>query len=136
MRKIVDIYEKLKVDDIILDNEEFPINGTIDDIVDFLKRYNFKEVEYDSDKHFRYTEIIRDFDKKHKKVFIAYREEGEITFGDTSREEISAKNLMYSIVPMIDEYTSRCLRSSDTTFRNIYTEKEFAKEMKKYFTNK
>ena len=136
MKNIVDIYEKLKVDDIVLNNEEFPINGTFDEMIDFLKEYDFKEVKYDFDKHFLYSESIRDFNNKHKRVFIANREEGEIIFADTSREEISAKNLMYSIVPMIDEYTGRCLRNEDTTFSNKYTEKEFAKEMKKYFTNK
>lgn len=129
------ILEKLKVDEIIPDTE-FPIDGPFDDIVDFLKGYGFKEVEYDFDKHFLYSEIIRDFDKKHKRVFIANREDGEIIFADTSREEISSKNSMYSIVPMIDEYTSRSLRNSDTTFMNRYTKKEFEKEMKKYFASK
>ena len=129
------ILEKLKVDEIVPDTE-FPIDGPFDDIVDFLKGYGFKEVEYDFDKHFLYSEIIRDFDKKHKRVFIANREDGEIVFADTFREEISSKNSMYSIELMIDEYTSRSLRNSDTTFVNRYNKKEFEKEMKKYFASK
>ena len=35
------IIEKIKVDDIILNKEEFPIDGTIDDMIEFLKDYGF-----------------------------------------------------------------------------------------------
>ena len=44
MKNLKDVLEKLKVDDIVL-GEKFPIDGTLDDISNFLKENNFKEIK-------------------------------------------------------------------------------------------
>ena len=43
MRSIADIYEKLSIDNIILD-KKFPIDGTVEDMIKFLEDKGFKEV--------------------------------------------------------------------------------------------
>ena len=48
MKIIADIYEKLKVDDIVL-TEKFPIDGTIEEMMQFLEENGFKYVECRSD---------------------------------------------------------------------------------------
>ena len=45
MKDLKDIIsEKLRVDDIVLSNKEFPIDGTVNDMIEFLKDAGFKEV--------------------------------------------------------------------------------------------
>ena len=85
------ILEKLKVDDIIPDKEKFPINGTIDDMIEFLKEEDFKEVKY----HKNYT-ISEQLKKTNDKVFLIF-ENTRIWFVDTSKEKISEKNPIFYI---------------------------------------
>lgn len=45
MKNLKDIIlEKLKIDDIVLSKEEFPANGTINDMIEFLEDAGFKKV--------------------------------------------------------------------------------------------
>ena len=134
MKTIVDVLEKLKVDDITFD--EFPVDGTLDDAVKFLREYGFEEVEYELEKHFYY---VKDIESRKGRYVVVNREDSEIIFGDTSKEKISPKNPLYSISYNLDEsnkYFSRIPFQPGGAEMKRYTEKEFTKEMKKYFAKK
>ena len=47
MKTIVDVLEKLKVDDIIFD--KFPIDGTLEEMMKFLIDHRYKEIPYKTD---------------------------------------------------------------------------------------
>lgn len=83
------IYEKLKVDDITFD--KFPINGTLNDIIEFLKDNDFKYVHCGGG-------IDEWFNNYKSKCF--YKTEEHLWFGDTSKEKISKDNpiFMYRIL--------------------------------------
>lgn len=66
MKNLKDILEKLKVDDITFD--EFPINGTADDIVEFLEENGFKKID---GKNFTYwRQIVKIAKTTTNKAFI------------------------------------------------------------------
>ena len=134
MKTIVDVLEKLKVDDIVLD--EFPVDGTLEDAVKFLKEYGFKEIKFEIKKHFLYTSVIKDIENREGRYVVVNKDDLEIMFGDTSKKDIDERNPLYSILYSMDEYTSRTLSQSDSTKMKKYTKDEFAKEMERYFANK
>ena len=83
------ILEKLKVDDIIID--KFPIDTTLEKIIEFLKEEGFKEVEY-------VGSISTLFNKTKSKCFTCY--DGilkRIYFGDTSKKETCKDNPIFLI---------------------------------------
>ena len=86
------ILEKLKVDDIILD--VFPIDGTLEDIIKFLKAEGFKEYKLDN------YSLVGTFNKNKGKIFLFGDESGNkrLWFANTSREEISAKNPVFLLI--------------------------------------
>lgn len=86
------ILEKLKVDDIILNKEEFPIDGTIDDMIEFLKSEGFKEI--DDVKGRSATDF---FNSKHDKCYWL-RDKLWIYFGDTSKNNITPTNELFTII--------------------------------------
>ena len=128
------VLEKLKVDDIVFDM--FPVDGTLEDAVKFLKEYGFKEIKFEIKKHFLYTSVIKDIDNRKGRYVVVNKDDLEIMFGDTSKKDIDERNPLYSILYSMDEYTSRTLSQSDSTKMKKYTKDEFAKEMERYFANK
>ena len=86
MKTITDVLEKLRVDDIIL-NDRFPIDGTLKEMMQFLEENGFKYVECRSD-------IDECFNKYKSKCF--YKNNEYLWFGDTSKEEISKKNPIFT----------------------------------------
>jgi len=80
------ILEKLKVDDIVLE-EKFPIDGTLDDMIKFLEGNGFKYVRCDG-------AIDKWFNKYKSKCF--YKNSERLWFADTSKEKISEDNPIFS----------------------------------------
>ena len=78
------ISEKLKVDDIILNEEKFPIEGTMDDMIKFLEENGFVA----ADESHNYKGTADDmFDHNKSKCF--YQTSNRFWFADTSKEKIS-----------------------------------------------
>lgn len=126
MKELKDILlEKLSIDDINL-NEEFPIDGTLEEIIDFLKSKGFKEIETGDN---QINEILN---KKRNKCFTLFS--GRIWFADTSKGDISKKNPLF----YIDTYNSHLLVYYIDKYRDkIYIteddESEFLEELNKRF---
>ena len=87
MKDLYSIYEKLDINKVRL-NDKFPIDGTIEDVVEFLEEQGFKDINQRGSK-----DVI--FNSKKSKCF--YRLSGHLWFGDTSKEEISKKNPIFVI---------------------------------------
>ena len=86
MRTIVDVLEKLKVDDISF--EKFPIDGTFDEIVKFLEEERFEDVQINNG-----ASIDKEFNSEKSKCFttLDFSAFKSIWFADTSKGEISKK---------------------------------------------
>ena len=80
------ILEKLRIDDINL-NKEFPIDGTLKDIVEFLEEEGFQQVEYG------YVKTA--FNGAKAKCFMI--DATTIRFADTSKREVSKDNPVFYI---------------------------------------
>ena len=135
MKNLKDIVlEKLKVDDIVFD--VFPVDGTLDDAVKFLKEYGFEEIKFDLEKHFYYRDVIKDIENREGRYVVVNKDDLEIMFGDTSDEDIDEKNPLYSILYSMDKYFSMIPFQPGGAEMKKYTKKEFAKKMDRYFANK
>jgi hypothetical protein len=98
------ITERIRVDNTNIKRKhpgDFPINGNIHDVINFLESYGFEEMPpvYRNELK-EYIEILNSY---HKRCFINYRvqsknaNDGFIVFGDTSKSDISKNNIMYYI---------------------------------------
>ena len=123
MKNLKDVLEKLKVDDIVLE-EKFPIDGTFDEMIDFLAEQGFKEVPNSTG-----NTISKILNKERNKCFIAYN--NTIWFADTSKKEVSEVNPIFLIE-----------KSSSTSSFSVYTpykviveknKKAFMEELNKQF---
>ena len=124
MKSLIDILEKLKVDDIII--EKFPIDGTGNDIITFLKNEGFTYVLCNNS-------INEEFNKCGCKCF--YYTSSRFWFGDTSKEKNKKKNPIF----LNKKKSEGWLFSVYYTMHNeiIYNvvddRKEFLKELNKCF---
>ena len=82
------ILEKLRVDDVNPLPLEFPLNGTMAEVVEFLKMHGFYEHRYHG-----WSSTRELFDRQKRKIF--YVEDETINFADTSREAISNDNMIF-----------------------------------------
>lgn len=94
MKNLVDILEKLKVDDIKL-SEEFPIDKGTATIVNFLKDNNFEEILYSTNDVWR--DVHKKFNKnKGKKVFEYWSKVEVLRFADMTKD-IDKENPIFCI---------------------------------------
>lgn len=101
MKSLVDILlEKLSIDDVKINNskhfvKDFPLDGIIEKIVNYLKDNDFKEVSWPSMAEL--SEFKEDIEKENWKVFTMYGNE-MIRFANTSNgNKISFKNPIFVI---------------------------------------
>lgn len=134
MKSIADIYEKLKVDDINLNEVKFPIDGTLDDMIKFLEENEFKYVYvYCGDNEDEY------FNKYKSKCF--YKDNYQIWFGDTTKEKISKDNPIFTYNTFVNVFSvyyydnkGRIIWLLETENKNSKeNKKEFLEELKKHF---
>ena len=120
------ILEKLKIDDIILDEEKFPIDGTLDDMIKFLEDGGFIRIK----EHTYYPSKVFNSEKD-KCLYIS--DEQSIFFADTSKEKVSEKNpIFYIEYPSL--YNVYYVGSfGDTTDIVRSNKKKFLKELNKRF---
>lgn len=89
MKNLVDVYEKLSIDDINL-NGEFPVDGTYEEVFDFLKNHNFIPLQP------KCSSIVKLFNMERNKC-IRFEKNRRILFADTSKEKISERNPVFLI---------------------------------------
>ena len=120
------ILEKLKVDDIVL-IEEFPIDGTIEEIMKFLEGQNFIDISM------RHGSISRMFNDMKKKCVAKFG--NRLSFADTSKEKISKDNPIFYIC-LVDPivYSVYYKNIYDNTIDIVENDKkEFLEELNKCF---
>lgn len=118
----------------------FPVSGTCDEMIDFLKSLGFEQI-------YSLGSVLSDYPKKFNEVkrraFFVNRSMGFIVFANTSRQNISENNPVYNI--NFDLYSSPPL-SRPNRYRKVSEEdqrsiplmsvKEFKSDMIKYFSGK
>jgi len=86
------IYEKLDINKVNLnDTGSFPIDGSIEDMIKFLKSLGFKEIDVKG------RSATESFNSKHDKCYWL-RDKLWIYFGDTSEGNISPTNELFMII--------------------------------------
>ena len=94
------ILEKLRVDDIIINNE-FPIDGTLKEIIEFLEGEGFVEEE-DFKEANDSGKLSVSFDLAKSKCLKVYGK--TIYFADTSKKRISKDNPIFLITNDLDQF--------------------------------
>lgn len=95
------INEKLDINKVNLPSKEFPMDGDMDEVVDFLADHDFIQIKYHRTEF--YYQYKKDFNNLRTKCFMVQsRKMGEIAnivfFGDTSKEDISRDNKLFMII--------------------------------------
>ena len=133
MKNLKDVLEKLRIDDIVL-TKEFPIDGTYEEVFDFLKNHNFIPLQP------KCSSIVKLFNMERNKC-IRFEKDRRILFADTSKEKISKDNpvflinfydnslMIYYLSVGNPTHTIKIL-DGDRTDRVI---KDFMKELNKHF---
>ena len=128
------IYEKLKVDDISI--EDFPINGTIDDICNFLKNEGF--IEGNDLKIMVWSAYFPSMNSYKTKIFYKTLAEvpsiaHSIKFANTTKHSISKDNPLFNII-LDSKSNDRIFQLwADRNINETVSEKEFLKELNKHF---
>lgn len=122
MKNLKDILEKLSIDDII-DSKEFPIDGTIRDMIEFLKEEGFEEAANLSG-----NLMSTILNKKRNKCFII--SDTSIWFADTSKGDISKDNPIFLIEKRVSLHFSVYIPSNVIVEDN---KKAFLEELNKQF---
>ena len=96
MKNLKDVLEKLKVDDIMLPGENFPIDGTFDEMIEWLKYNDFVE---DSNISRNFRKLVQTYNAMHKKIFLVCDLDNrmQIRIANTIKATISASNPVISI---------------------------------------
>ena len=126
------ILEKLSIDSIMPD-AEFPADGTLEEIIEFLKEQNFKDISKRGPK-----DIL--FNSEKSKCFTYLKEHERIWFADTSKEKISKKNPIFVIKINKDIkkvsgylYSIYYLIDREVTYIVKNDKKAFIEELNKHF---
>ena len=127
MKTIIDILEKLKVDDIVF--EKFPIDGTVEKMIKFLKEQGFIDATES------YGSLNDIFNTAKSKCFFIYPDDNtkRIWFVDTSEREICKENPVFFIDPTYKYYEVYYLNSSGHATIIDNSKKAFIEELNKRF---
>ena len=124
------IIERIRIDNVKRTTfREFPLDGGIKGIEDFLKDNGFTQIKCDEP---ALTKRGNFLNSKHGKYYIIYNSQiKSFTFADTSNGPISKTNPMYYINPK----THTCRKLDGASVADIYelSLTEFKKEMENYF---
>lgn len=129
MKKLIDIYEKLDINDVKIRNK-FPIAETREDVREFLLDNNFKEVPYAES----WESIAKALNSANGLVFIQSMNERWIRFADT-KEHIKHynENPVYTMF-FDDDGISYQLDGIELMYDSEeVSKKEFLKELNKKF---
>ena len=135
MKNLKDVLEKLSIDNIVPD-KEFPINGTVEDIVKFLIENGYKEIPYEK---FWETTIDKflDFANTIGKCFMANDFGSDtvcLSFMDKSNHEF--KNILFNIIEDSNKYQYNILNietAVDEEDAKIINKSQFLKRVNKLF---
>ena len=134
MKSLIDILEKLSIDNIQVNDIEFPIKGDDDTTIDFLKNQGFERLPrkfYGSEQQ----EFVYIFNSQHTRGWMSYLggDFTMITFADTTDKEISKDNLMIQICFQKGKPTEWIAVSGRYAEKHC-TEREFLDILKKQFS--
>jgi len=97
MRSITDILEKLDINKVNLEPDVFPIDGTLEEIEEFLEANNFENFD-DYDLDMKYFSEYEDFvNTEGKKLFLISIGGKFVRFIDTSQKDLGKDNPMFCI---------------------------------------
>ena len=119
------ILEKLKVDDIVVD-DEFPIDGIFDDMIKFLEEEGFHYIDG--------SIVKKAFNTAKSKCYML--DSVSMWFADTSKGEISKNNPIFYIIHYSEAYEYRVyyIDNSDEVIDIVKDDKKaFLKELNKRF---
>ena len=122
------ILEKLSIDNINL-NGEFPVDGTIEEMAEFLEEEGFQQLDSS-------IVTIPAANDAEAKCFMIDKTETELWFADTSKEKISKKNPIFSIEIYFKStvFSTYAFNSRGFYERIIDNDKKaFIKELNKHF---
>lgn len=97
------ITEKLDINKVAL-NSDFPIKGTINDVIVFLEKCGFKNLGIRPPTA---EQIFQEFEESTGKVFMYDTDANWIRFADNKDGKISKKNPIYTIFFNQDIYTTQ-----------------------------
>lgn len=121
------IVERIRIDN-VKPTCDFPINGTIDDMIKFLKMNGFKETR------FTFGNIFALLNKKSTKQFVCYNKEFDavrLWFADTTNK-ITNDNPVF-LISFIKGNNQREFRYSGEKFNNQCSQQEFIEMLNKCF---
>jgi len=132
MKQLIDILEKLDLDKVSLIDDEFPIDGSLEDIIKFLIEHNFKEIKELPDL-FKYTNYVAQFNEYKNKCFGVIPDKLSrcdiIFIANTSRKKISKSNSLYMIKDEQTRARYRKIWADDNNRYAFLNENEFKKEI-------
>lgn len=94
MKKITDILEKLKVDDIKMLSYKFPANQSIKEWADFLEKHGFVKLD-NSSKAGGSDQVVELLNNVHGRAFYIGMNDDYIYLADTSESDIDEKKNHY-----------------------------------------
>jgi len=133
MKQLIDILEKLSIDDVTANDIKFSIETNYDATIDFLEEQGFERLPlkfYGSEQY----EFVYIFNSQHTRGWM-YNLAGDftmITFADTTTREISKDNLMIQICFQKGKPTKWIAVSGSRAYKYC-TEREFLDILKKQF---
>ena len=124
---------RIRIDNI---KPKFPINGTLNDIINFLESNGFKESPFKSGR-----DIFPLFNGKSTKQYILNRDiYNRLWFADTSNGPISGNNPIFYIKSdthnkKSTQHEFSCFNNNDygSGSVNLISQQEFANDLNKYF---
>lgn len=132
MKNLIDVLEKLDLDKVGLIDDEFPIDGSSENIIEFLIEHGFKKIE-DLPDLFKYTNYVAPFNEYKNKCFGVIVDElskHDIIFiANTSRKKISKSNSLYMIKDEQTRARYRKIWGDDNNRYAFLNENEFKKEI-------
>ena len=95
--KTIDNYisERLNPKKLGPSRSKFPIDGSLQEVVNFLKEWGFTEIQ--GEEGYKLSDVIDAFNKSNSKVFYVSRNGNGVRFADTSEHKISNTNQTYYI---------------------------------------
>ena len=126
------ILEKLKVDNIILNEEEFPIDAEYEQIIEFLQNNNFKKI---SDNRLRgWSDVVGKICKHSKCYIVGDRDgDGNFNFRIANLEKLPLTFFMYYNRHNETRYVISDILSARSSRDKKVSKEEWLREINKLF---
>lgn len=136
MRNLVDIYEKLDIDKVSLNNKsQFPLDKGLQKAIEYLKQNNFREIDTSVHQIDNAPTAIEAFNIEKDKVFYVFSNKrgGIIRFANTTSKIISPSNPCLEVLFVGDDGIAFMYSYGPNNCGKTCTEEGFIKLANKYF---